>query len=485
MTMRRHLRAVVAVTSLCAALLVLMSIFIIQGKDRVLVTETALEGDPKAAEGLTVTTRLEYENCLFWQTDYRMGQVPSYDTEFTFLQLEADYSYWTEFSGLQIYDAINSSGWGSLMDDLERENPMGMEKAFLELYELAKLEEPGEEVKKQIYVKDYYDYYPVDFTWDFPTVRKDNGSYMLLTPREDTQAYKEAAAVYGEFFRIPVLEKEALELHMVLRGDGYQISNYGHSGAYSEDPEKFDSFYFYTTAQVLTDSACYFTIENRSNGGAYMDTSLIPGGFGIYCQPYTVGEDGKSIIDPKTLYTAYTLEETVSVYDMQLSPDGKDILLFTAEDGQLWLTVIDTATMENRQRIMLCEENGYQLYATKDHFMVVTVGWNRMIVLERQADGTYTVPFTVEMPEGYQLYGSGYAGNPDFCFDGERLAVADHLMEMDEDSGYWHGTKLDHYVAVFTAQGLQYYGEFTNSFSPAIPYDQSSVYIDTLEIDWE
>lgn len=480
--MRKNMIAVTAAVLCGVILLSFMATVIYSGREAVQITQTVSEGDGSAVEGLVIHTALEHENQMFWEMDYRPGQTPSLKTDFTFLQWEKEWEYEVTFSGLRIEHGLHNGGWGSMIDDLDRENAEGLDAAFLELYEEALLEKPGTEVKKTIYLKDYYDYYPVGFEWDYPSIPLASGGYLGLTPRENTEAYNEIADVYGEFFKIPVLENEVLELHMTLR-EGGLINNYGHGGAYSEDPDAYDSFYLYTIDPVLTADAGYFTIEKRTNNGQEVDTSQIPGGWGIYCQPYTVGPDGNSVIDPTQVYMAYPLSRDVRVLSMHLSPDEKDILLHTWEKDAYYLTVIETGSMKTKQRLLVTtygEGIGWSIYAAKDNFMTVTIGWDQIAVLERQPNGTYLHRFTVDLEEDLRLYGAGYRGTPDFAFDGIRLAMTDHKTENRR-----YSTLLDHYVAVFTAEGMQYYGEYQSSFSPAFPEERSSIYMDTLDVEWE
>ena len=123
---------------------------------------------------------------------------------------------------------------------------------------------------------------------------------------------------WNDFFRIPVLDDEYYEVGLTKGSDGevYVTTDYGTA-------EGDDDFYF-NVQSCDTDEAAYFFFESHSMSGNVVDTSMIPGGYGIYRMPH--GEkDGKSPIE--RLETVYPLDPNAYYQSISVSPDGKKLFV--------------------------------------------------------------------------------------------------------------------------------------------------------------
>ena len=97
----------------------------------------------------------------------------------------------------------------------------------------------------------------------------------------DHRETEKAARKLQEFFRIPVLKDDVREIAYELKGEEYEY--------YDETMEVIgDDSYSPEFAFVVTDNALCFTFQTHTAKGNTVDTSLIPGGYGIYILPYTI-----------------------------------------------------------------------------------------------------------------------------------------------------------------------------------------------------
>lgn len=119
--------------------------------------------------------------------------------------------------------------------------------------------------------------------------------------------------------------------------------------------------YSASTQSVLTADACYFTLNALTAQGKVIDVSQIEGGFGLYRLPC-----GSQPFNIDALEMVYPLNPTASVWHMAVNAAETQLLLFTDEGGQAWLTVIDLASMTEVQRLFLDD------LATRDGD---TAGW--------------------------------------------------------------------------------------------------------------
>ena len=115
------------------------------------------------------------------------------------------------------------------------------------------------------------------------------------------------------------------------------------------------------------DGAIYLCFYVKCEGER-LDASLLPGGsWGVWRIPCAEGEDGLTA-DFDAVENVDPLEGEWDEAMLQASPDGKELLLFTAEGGSLWLTVIDTATLSAVQRLELAEEAGASLLTQAKYY---------------------------------------------------------------------------------------------------------------------
>lgn len=431
-----------------------------EDKDTVVITENILYGDKSAAEGITIKNQNRYGRHLFWDTTYTIGEAAEYDTEcwFSAVEVRKDNPYNYFKIALEIDIA-----YGCDFNTPAEEQP-GIERAYKELYDAAK---PGEELKRVIRLKDYYEYYPIGIEIDLPDTSWHGFAHEQLHWTEEYNDYKYAWEKFNEFFKIPVPEDMTFEISI---SKGYNSNEPTGIGFSFVDKDS----YYMSAMSTYSDDTCYFTINNRRNSGKFVDTSLIPGGYGIYAFSY--GGEAKKYktgIDVDSLKMVYPLEEEAVVVHLSMSEDKTKLLLFTNDGEELLLTVIDVATMTELQTLSLGAGDFYEIreYGAEHEFyeghefgsfIVLYLHGNKICLLVENEEGEYEHKFTVDAAEAKVVNSDlAYWKYPSINYDGERLVVVDYLYV----GKYTNILSCGYNVAVYKESGLEFYAEYDSSLS--------------------
>lgn len=184
---------------------------------------------------------------------------------------------------------------------------------------LADIPAGDREKRVKLHTKELLNYYILsgwisgegDLDMNFNILCDSEGSDYELERAKDWKAW-------NDFFRIPVLDDEYYDVGLTKGSDGeiYVTTDYGTA-------EGDDDFYF-NVQSCDTDEAAYFFFESHSMSGNVVDTSMIPGGYGIYRMPHGE-EDGKSPIE--RLETVYPLDPNAYYRSISASPDGKKLFV--------------------------------------------------------------------------------------------------------------------------------------------------------------
>ena len=430
-------------------------------KDTVVITENILYGDKSAAEGITIKNQSRYDRHLFWDTTYTIGEPAKCDTEFWFSAVELRRN--NPRNHMEI--ALNIDiAYGCDFNTPAEEQP-GIERAYKELYDAAK---PGEELKRIIRLKDYYEYYPIGIEIDLPDTYWHGFAHENLNWTEEHNDYKYAWNAFNEFFKIPVPEDMIMEISI---SKGYNSNQATGIGSSFVDKDS----YYMSTVSTYSDDKCFFTINNRTNDGKFVDTSLIPGGYGIYAFSYG-GEAKKKYktgIDADSLKMVYKLDEEAVVEHLSMNTERTKLLLFTNDGKELVFTVIDVATMTALQKLSLgagdlyeIREYGaeHELYEGREFgsFIVLYLRGNKICLLVVNKEGEYEQKFTVDTAEVKVVNSElAYWKYPSINYDGKRLVVVDYLFV-----GPYHNIPSCGYnVAIYEESGLTYYAEYDSSLS--------------------
>lgn len=423
--------------------------------DQVYYTETTLYGDSAAAEGLTITAENNWHSHLLWETNYPVGGTAA--SSFRFSADGIEKVRIPVFRGLQI---------DSYPEDtvhLPEEMPdIGLSGAFREaVSETA----PGEDTLIRVQLKSYFDYYPLNVTIDTPEIQATRGFLDRYYEEYEGVSFEPRlrdTEVLQEFFRIPVLDSEWVEISVSRDEAGNMWSSGGGRGV------ECDAFYFYTYS-TLTDDACYLTFDTHSAEGQIVDTSLIPGGYGIYRIPYEperTDEDGDPACPLVTNETemVFPLDPSVRVVMLHANEMQNRLLLYTVEDEMYVVSVLDTATMELLQRLELCEtsvtDNPSMRIAPQDDFVLVLLYSENKLAVMEETDGKYTTEFCCDIPLEESQYLNYYRSHADY--DGEKLAIV-----IPKDAEYFQASS-DFLLTVYDASGLLYYGKYDCSLDSGV-----------------
>ena len=429
-------------------------------KANVTIKENIIYGDKSYANGVTVFTRAHYDEHLFWNTTYTIGDKNTTTTDYEFYY-SAQYEYGDKnYQGIML-DVDLKYGY-----DLTTpyEECAGLQKAYRELYDETPMGSTG---TKTIRLQDYYDYYPVRVSFALPGVIWHGNDYENL--RDDD--YKNERAVwdaFNEFFKIPIPDDlPPIEITIT---KSHNSSGTGSSGL------AFD--YWFNSQNVYTNNQLFFSIGNKydlkeGNGTKYVDTSLIPGGYGLYAVNFkNVRNDSNTKgnatifypeyetgIEVDTLSMVFPLEQHQEVIYLTLSNDESKLLMFTKEYGITYLTVIDVATMNQLQKIEITDAKQFTFYEYDN--CIVLNGWEYISVIEKQEDGLCRLAFTVSRMKEVNdsNYQKGVATT--MSFHNEKLVIVDRTG----DEIYPSLELCGFTVAVYDSSGLLYYGEYESSLS--------------------
>lgn len=475
--------------------------------DQVTVSAQILYGDPADAEGLTVHQQVEYDNHIRWDITYQPGEAPAAETEFSFSPTMFHDEYEPYYQGMciqclpdyhQSYTSLESGKvqvnsakdqYGARAEEL-----VGINKAYHELYEET---EAGEDGTKIIHLADYYDYYPLQFHLNHPN----HDTWWNWSLEFDYLASEEGAArdsrlAISEYFRIPVLEEETLELDIRKQADG-QLWSTGYGSTDS------DSYQIWTRADV-TDDAVYFTINNYTTNGRLVDLSLVPGGFGIYrlAVPSDPSEDTKyspERVPVQEVSAIFSIAPETVVTCLQASEDQTRLYLVTIEDGIYYFTVMDLERYEILQKLELascsnqdCYWNVQSYLYEKENVLILWLGYvddvgDHFAVLIPQENGTFELDFLTERAYVFDYtedHGSFFSFSPEtFAWNGEQLAVIERLSNQVHNQQ----TFCSCAVAIYDASGLVYYSILDNSLGITSfdTYDCDSNYNTPLRVEWD
>ncbi|MGO5095260.1 hypothetical protein ACTQ34_05460 [Agathobaculum sp. LCP25S3_E8] len=451
--------------------------------DQVQFTENVLAGDSAAADGLSIQMHATYGGQLFWDSTMLLqrDEPPITQTAYHFFNTEQEEESEESYRGIELYSDLGSSGSNFL--DIPKNKRTGLDLAYQELYDSAK---PGQEAQKTINVADYCKYYPLAGFISLKGIQQDFGIWSTTVPGYDASIQNKLE----EFFRIPVLPNEKLTISLEKDSAGMVYS----SGTNSNEGEQFN---FYTQG-IVTPETIYFSFNNRTNQNHIVDTSLIPGGYGIYAMNYTAGkvqhqgnaiqtlENGRLHLD--SLQLVYPIDPKEEFLDLCQWSDGKTLLLYTRENNVYYLTVISMDTMQQIQRLVLqATQNGsgllYLLPESKN--FIVTIIDKTATVLLPDKDGKFHIDMQTTNTLDYQYLPRNIDSSAIDYQDG-KLALAGESY--DRYSGMMQ-TGFD--VVVCDRNGLQLWAQYQSSLQNDLTgaYNTSEIvrllYNHPIRVTWQ
>lgn len=306
-------------------------------------------------------------------------------------------------------------------------------------------EEDGDTAFFRLKMKDYFDYYTYPVEAFFPNFeiywsdsRDYNASYVINgISTERARGFVEAI---NEFIKIPVLASSSYSCW--LRKDFYSMSWLSN--------EKFS----FEPLSVCTQTKCFFSFENRvyseqGNSYSYVDTSLIPNGYGIYMFPY-----GENDIYYEELENVFPLSSKSTVLGLKYVESGNILHAFVLENGEIVLYGIDAATYEKLFEIHAFElsDSDHIMFYGEDDFAVFYKNGESIRVYTIE-NNSHTLAVDCTVSEGSDLY-EHFPYSTKY-FDGENLFVVSDDDDFDSYSGASRSCTMRLYVV--NRNGIAYY----------------------------
>lgn len=399
-------------------------------REAVRLAVTPVYGDVSAISGAEVDFNVIYGQHLLWENRWSPEMGDAAASEFHFSLFERHPEQSESVGGLRVYSspAENFGGYAG-----KRENDL--DRAYREAYESVK---PGERKQFVFRIADYLDYYPLAGRLELP------GASMNFFSTFDETAVEFITRLEG-FLRIPVLPDEIIEVDVDRSSDGAT------TGIGSGSKEENDS-YRLETSGFVTEEACFFTFSTRTAQGKIVDTSQIPGGYGIYRLPYAVAE-GKVQVDAADCELFFAMDPADDVYEMFCV--GGRIYLVLTEGEDTVLRVLELATGRELSRLVMT--SGVRLYELRrfDGFMVLADSEEYLTVVT--LGETPAVELQVKNVHT-ELKGFNFGSRETMAWDGARLLIAQTLSVQEnwvEGSGFR--------LVVYDAAGLRYAGIYQSS----------------------
>ncbi len=364
------------------------------------------EGDRQLLEGITVCTQITHDGILSWQTQF------SPCTQETKSQLSFDKDGYSDISNGTTYGI--SFGFADLV------YLASVNSSLKEDINEFKASMTGDyEVKRFTFnMKDYFEYYPVNVAAELPGIkifREYESPIQSFSGEYEAGGISQSCcqntvAAINSFIRIPVADTETME---------YEFKKIGDSFSYAS----IDSGFQFSSTCAVVDNYCYFSFFNRpvSSDGKFenaVDTSLIPGGYGIYRIPFSEGDIGYDRIE-----NVYPLSSDSSVAELQYDSETGQLYVFLVENGKYVFNAVDEKTMNKVYTAELfdftdCDYVNSYIY---DGFVVFIMNSCNVKVVTKDGKNSES-PFTVEIENG-DVRWHGATNYPDMYFDGKKLII--------------------------------------------------------------
>ena len=418
--------------------------YILKEAENVTLSEQVVLGDREVVEGVTVNTANDSMRHLLWTTELVAGKEP--ETEFEFSARERRPAAklagqaWLDQSKYSCISLNNrlDGGWhvgstGNLALDGSNIGTRGLEQAF---QELAEATAPGEEQSRQIFLDNYMEYFPV------------------VVSLEQVWEEEDLSEAYSEFFKIPVPKSAAYTITLEKDKRGNIVGIGGN--------DQGNNIFSWRTVSTRSKTDCYFTFYRYSADGTRMNTELIPGGFGVYKQPYALGAEGV-YMNPEELSMVYSLEEENypqgNIF-LDVNAAGQ-LLIITDTKNFIKLQVVDLTTYEKIQQVEFPRPAGdvrfESVVRVKDDFLLLSYGDGYFVLIDWNSERGYQHQLTMQVTDDDPLYWSAYIQENDMDWNGTQL-----LYVSCTDRQTMQGS-CDFTLSVYDASGKIYHGEYKSS----------------------
>ena len=191
--MRKSLIFIAILLALSFGIIISASVLMDARHDDITITEETLYGDPAAASGLSVSTRVHNDHRLFWDTSYMACADPRPETVFTYSDVRL-YEQGVPEGSFSLEIASLNSGMSGTVDLEQEMEENHSNHLWYMVKDVADRTKPGEEHTEQVRLIDYYETFPMD--WYFNPYKG----------MEYTEGYDSFRKYLNRTFPIPVPE---------------------------------------------------------------------------------------------------------------------------------------------------------------------------------------------------------------------------------------------------------------------------------------
>ncbi len=464
--MKRSIASVIAVILLC---LLSIGVFIYahgnltpRGED-VTVTETTLFGDRKEAEGIEIKTKICPTDIpvgskrLNWNISSSLSESGlKTDTRCFLDDTELKIGYPGSTNEITLRENFYLCyGSNDLLTDYANDQISFPRNIF---DAAADKTNAGERHTETIRVSDYLSFYPVSMN-----IESDNGISYGTSSQPDGSPVD-----YGNYFAIPVDDDVRLKVTVYKDAQG--------------TPTEIDSEYIGDTILHFESASAFCSRDDclyTALTGYYLGKTQkeVPKDkCGIHKLPlkhYKTSEMNNfayTYADLENARMVYPLEANLDIMTLLTDPAGKNLLLFTREQGDIFLSVIDTDTMQCRQKLQVMAD----AYLPDDEMPEEFKIWqfeDSMLLLNQEKqfsfltvnNGSYTLKVCDKLDQILPEY--PIVRKVTHAYDGSRFAIA-------FQEGVYESSDLDHsysvYLMVYRGSRLAYAGYFENSLSQVL-----------------
>ena len=430
------------------------------GKEKIVITQEVLSGDPEAAAGVTLRIPSHWDGRLCWDTEYLIGGEGGAKSDFSFLSRQLRWGGTGEKRiGIYFEGGMNHLDAGELTQGSRSQILVPDRLTMDEL--IRRTEEEGAGETLTVDIGDYYDFYPV-FMW------------LAGESVEYEGDYREVLDYLTEYFHISV-EEDKWELTAQKAGDMMEISVEGWEILGDERLSA-------ASASALGKEGFYFSYDLQdAESGRSVDRGQ---NRGIFFFPYTTRETAMGRIDltqarklcglPEGIWPQELLadEEAGELYLAAKDSEGYRFLVYKIEADGLKLTQEFPVGPEDMGQAMenesaAAEKMSYQGTAGGSVPMKLKdMSFCEGGILVTWSDNSFC--FLVRDEKGYRIWCQEMFPDPgertayetapfseeNVCaFDGERLVLA----------AYERRGSLNVVLAVYGQEGQRYGGLYRHS----------------------
>ena len=491
--MKKALAAALILPLIFLALICSITGRVLASAEDVSFYEETLAGDIGAADGLSISGAVSLDGYLFWDEaiDLKTGGFSAKASFRRSSSREKEDHFSDPDSHIDLYDLIDVN-YGSVAAE-ELEYDQGLARAFDEL--LAKTP-AGSEGRELIRVSDHIEYYPIAFDIAVRWGQEDRWTAFGYSPDYVTRDDMQDPEVYisyklSDFFRIPVIKDQHAWIERYNSGEEAKGTTGSQAVTWGVEPDETHDIFSLNTESVEAGDSLYFWFSNRTRDGKLVDTSLIPGGYGIYRLPIGTlrGEDEGGnvwetpyapLADDLSLF--YPVKEDAFILHIWADKQAGRLLVHIVDDNKYYVDIIEISSGTKLQKLEMgpAEMTGDMRWSwDEDSFLCefedledFETVWTRSpemhMTLIAGGSGGYELKIDVPIDDIFKsdpnMMNTSAKGRS-LAFDGERLAVCG----CRDDDGYnsYMNMGCAPYVFVFGPEGLRYSGVFRNSLDDA------------------